>query len=96
MDDAVESAGAKAPAITISTNKSSLALGVLCQMKTDVARRIRRSASAAPGKRNIATLITPPRARTGLGSYMRFPGHREHRFRRNSRNKRSQSSESAM
>src|SRR5262245_66047376 len=67
-EDAVESAGAKAPAITMSTQHIIAGMEVLCQT-TDAARCIRHLESAATERRRIAgVLITPPRLRVGAES----------------------------
>jgi hypothetical protein len=63
-EDAVESAGAKAPAITISIQQFIAGLEVLCHQTIDVPRFIPNSESGASEWQNIALargLITPPR-----------------------------------
>jgi hypothetical protein len=68
-EDAVESAGAKAPAITISIQPFIAGLEVLCHQTIDVPRFIPNSGSGASEWQNIALargLITQPSERTGL------------------------------
>ena len=68
-EDAVESAGAKAPAITISIQQFIAGLEVLCHQTIDVPRFIPNSESGASEWQNIALargLITQPSERTGL------------------------------